>query len=62
MTADRVEEWPPVGATFVSEAPTDFFDLAQLDNPDARVVATLAACKGAVIQDLTVPELIPPSI
>jgi hypothetical protein len=56
MTADRVEEWPPIGASFVSEAPTEFFELDQVDDPNAKAVATLAACKAVTIAELQVPE------
>jgi hypothetical protein len=52
MTADRVEQWPPIGSTFVSEAPTDFVDLERLGKPKAEPVATLMACKAVTISDL----------
>jgi hypothetical protein len=61
MTADRVEEWPPIGSTFVSEAPTEFFELDQLSNSEARPIATLAKCSNNVVRDISVPELILPT-
>lgn len=56
MTADRVEEWPPIGSSFISEAPTHFYDLAELDNPAAPVVATLSACNNVVASEIDVPR------
>ena len=44
MSAEDVKRWPPIGSVFKSEGPTDFYDLEQLDNPEAPIVATLAAC------------------
>jgi hypothetical protein len=55
MTADRVDQWPPIGSTFVSEAPTHFYDLDQVDSPDAPMVATLDACKQTVIAEVAIP-------
>lgn len=52
MTADRVEEWPPIGSTFVSEAPTDFVELEKLGDPEAETVARLMACKAVTVSDL----------
>lgn len=60
MTADRVEEWPPVGSTFVSEAPIGFVDLARLEDPEAPIVARLAACKAVTVSDLD--PLLPPDM
>jgi hypothetical protein len=52
MTADRVEEWPPIGSTFVSEGLTPFVDLADLDKEDAKPVAHLAVCKTGLVTDI----------
>lgn len=52
MTAERVEEWPPIGATFVSEEPTPFVDIENLENPDVDPVAHLMACKSTIVTDL----------
>ncbi len=56
MTAERVDEWPPIGATFVSEAPTDFFELNRVDDPQARRVATLSKCTVTAIAEVTMPR------
>jgi hypothetical protein len=56
MTADRVEEWPPLGATFVSERPTDFYDIEQEHDLRAKPFAALAACKSIVINQIHLPE------
>ena len=56
MTAERVEEWPPIGSTFVSEAPTKFNDLDQVNNSKAELVATLAACKAINVTQLFIPD------
>jgi hypothetical protein len=56
MTAERVDEWPPIGSTFVSEKPTDFYELEKLDDPAARPFASLAACKSGLISELTIPD------
>lgn len=55
MTAERVEEWPPVGSSFVSEAPTDFYLLAEVDNPDAKPLAALSACNAVTVAELSLP-------
>jgi hypothetical protein len=52
MTAERVEEWPPVGSTFVSERPTAFVDIEKLDDSDAKPVAHLIACNAVIVSDL----------
>ncbi len=52
MTADRVEEWPPVGSTFVSEGRTAFVDLADLHDEDAKPVAHLEVCNTIVVIDI----------
>lgn len=54
MTAERVEEWPPIGSTFVSEAPTDFYEWKSLDDKNAKAVATLMGCNKIVLNELTV--------
>jgi hypothetical protein len=56
MTADRVEEWPPIGSTFVSEKPTDFYELEKFEDPAARSFATLTACKSGLITELQIPD------
>lgn len=56
MVADHVEEWPPVGSTFVSERPTEFFDLEQVDDPKAKPFAMLAACKAVIVAELRAPD------
>jgi hypothetical protein len=56
MTAERVEEWPPIGSTFVSEGPIKFYDLEQVNNPKAELVATLDACKAVNVTQLFVPD------
>jgi len=53
MTADRVDEWPPISSAFVSEAPTRFVELDRLDDPDAPTVAHLMACKAVAVSDLS---------
>ncbi len=57
MTADRVDEWPPIGSTFVSESPTVFFDLGEVDKPNANAVATLTKCSNTVVSELVVPQV-----
>ncbi|MBS0249148.1 MAG: hypothetical protein JSR61_21245 [Proteobacteria bacterium] len=56
MTAERVEEWPPIGAAFVSEAPTHFYELERVNDPSAEPFATLAACKAVTVSELSVPD------
>lgn len=55
MTAQRVDQWPPIGATFVSEAPTDFFELDHVNDPAAARVATLAKCAVTAVQEFLMP-------
>ena len=55
MTAERVEEWPPIGSSFVSEASTDFFELDQVDNPNAQLVATLMYCNANNVAEFAMP-------
>jgi len=59
MTAHNVTNWPPVGSDFYTEGPTDFYDLADLDNPQAPVVATLAACKNSIMHEIMMPQHTP---
>jgi len=56
MTAERVEQWPPISSTFVSERPTDFYEINKLDDTSAKPFATLAACKAETITELSIPD------
>ncbi len=56
MTAQRVDEWPPIGSAFISEGPTDFYELEKLHDPGAKVVATLMKCDTRTVTELHVPE------
>jgi len=55
MSAEHVTEWPPVGSSFFIEGQTDFYDLADIDNPNAPVIASLCACKTDVEHAITMP-------
>ncbi|MBU2667273.1 hypothetical protein KOI35_27560 [Actinoplanes bogorensis] len=66
MTAESVTAWPPVGSTFRTEGPTDFYDLSSLERPNdmasdlvpgATKVATLAACAAEVMSQVFVPSV-----
>ncbi|OLB75821.1 MAG: hypothetical protein AUI14_20245 [Actinobacteria bacterium 13_2_20CM_2_71_6] len=66
MSADDVTQWPPVGSTFRTEGPTDFYDLSSLQTPNdmgsdvtpgAVKVATLAACATEVMSQVFVPSV-----
>jgi hypothetical protein len=66
MTAEDVTAWPPVGSTFRTEGPTDFYDLSSLESPSdmgsdlvpgAKKVATLAACAAEVMSQVFVPSV-----
>jgi hypothetical protein len=52
MTADRVEEWPPIGSTFVSEGPAAFYDVDAVSDLEAAAVARLEYCKTVIVSDL----------
>jgi len=56
MTAQDVTQWPPIGSNFFTEAQTDFYDLADLDNPDAQIVASLCACKTDTVSVINLPQ------
>jgi hypothetical protein len=56
MTAERVEEWPPIGSAFVSENPTDFYELEKLNTAGAKPAATLAKCVSVPIIELNIPD------
>jgi hypothetical protein len=55
MTADRVEEWPPIGSSFISERPTEFFDVDAVDDEKAKVVATHIGCNAIAVQEFSLP-------
>jgi hypothetical protein len=55
MSAEHVTEWPPVGSSFRIEGPTDFYDLAEVDNPNAPIIAALRACKTDVEHAIVMP-------
>lgn len=55
MTAKDVVLWPPIGSDFETEGPTHFYDLADLNDPRAPIIATLDACKTAVVQQFVLP-------
>jgi len=57
MTAERVEEWPPLDAEFNSESPTAFFPLEELENPDAQETASLIACNVKLVEHLKLPSI-----
>jgi hypothetical protein len=57
MSADGVTSWPPIGSTFESEGPTDFYDVKDLENPNATPFATLAACKAPVKEVISMPAV-----
>lgn len=59
MTARNVQAWPPVGAEFRTEAPTDFYLLEDLDNPEAQPLATLSACNTPVLARIAMPDSAP---
>ncbi|HVZ41726.1 MAG TPA: hypothetical protein VHI13_20765 [Candidatus Kapabacteria bacterium] len=55
MTAENVTAWPPVGSSFILIGQTDFYDLGEVDNPSAQVIASLCACKAVVVDEITLP-------
>lgn len=57
MTAERLEEWPPLDAEFKSEKPTNFFALEELEKPRAKIVATLTACNVNLVEHLAMPSI-----
>ncbi len=56
MTAERVEEWPPLDAEFNSDRPATFFALEELENPDAQEVASLMSCNVKLVEHLRMPS------
>lgn len=57
MSAAGVTTWPPIGSTFESEGPTHFYDIKDLEKPDARPFATLSACKAVVKGVISMPQV-----
>lgn len=55
MTAQNVTQWPPLGSDFMLIGPTDFYDLAEIDTPNAQIVASLDACKTTVMNQIILP-------
>jgi hypothetical protein len=55
MTAERVEEWPPIGSSFISAQPTEFFEIDAVDQPNAKVVAVLMACNAITVDEFSLP-------
>jgi hypothetical protein len=55
MTAERVTEWPPIGSSFLSESETEFFDIHEMDNANAKFVAKLISCNAVTTSELIFP-------
>lgn len=57
MSAGNVTLWPPIGADFATNGPTDFYDLARVDDPTAPVVARLDKCTTVLALQFCMPTL-----
>jgi hypothetical protein len=55
MTAAQVNAWPPIGSSFISEKPVDFYDLDRLADPNAPAIATLSSCNAVTAEEIILP-------
>jgi len=68
MTADHVDNYPPVGSTFTTTGPTDFYEVSTLVNVDElgakkkphkkKKRAHLQACANQIMPEIVLPQTI----